>query len=94
MIMGFNTEIEHNGVVFHVQTEPRKDARIETLVYLRGAIIHSLKTSYQELLNSSESSDEKLTRLLKDQHQRVIVQIRSGEIRPPEAPAGSTSPGA
>jgi hypothetical protein len=94
MVMGFNTEIKHNGIVFHIQTEPRKDARIETMVYLRGAVIHSLKTSYQPLLNSSELSDEKLKHLLEDQHRQVIAQIRAGEIAPPEGSAAGVKPGA
>lgn len=94
MVMGFNTEIKHNGLVYHIQTEPRKDARIETIVYLRGAIIHSLKTSYQELLNSPDYSEEKLSRLLKDQHQQVIARIRAGEIAPPKPPTAGSKPGA
>lgn len=92
MVMGFNTEIKHNGIVFHIQTEPRKDSRIETLVYLKGAIIHSLKTSYQELLNAPDYSEEKLSRFLKDQHQQVIARIRAGEIGPPQPPPVSSAP--
>jgi hypothetical protein len=87
MVMGFNTDIKHNGVVYHIQTEPRKDAGIETTVYSRGAVLHSLKTSYQELLNSPDYSDERLKRLLEDQHRRVIARIRAGEITPPASPA-------
>ncbi len=89
MVMGFNTEIKHNGVVYHIQTEPRKDARIETMVYLKGAIIHSLKTSYHELLKSPDYSDEKLKHLLEDQHRQVIARIRAGEIGHLEAAGGS-----
>ena len=51
MVMGFNTDIKFEGVVYHVQTEPRKDARIDTTVYMRGAVIHKLKSSYQDLLD-------------------------------------------
>ncbi len=88
--MGFNSEIEHKGVIYHVQTEPRKDLRIETTVYLRGAIVHSLKTSYQDLRNSPNYDDDKLRLVLKDQHQQVIARIRAGEIVPPGgAPAGA-----
>ncbi len=92
MVMGFNTEIKHNGVVYHVQTEPRKDARIETLVYLKGAIIHSLKTSYQELVDSPDYSEEKLSRFLKDQHQQVIARLRAGEIGAPPTPPAAATP--
>lgn len=91
--MGFNTEIKYNGVVYHVQTEPRKDSRIETTVYLRGAIIHSLKTSYEALRNAPDYSEEKLSRLLKDQHQQVIARILAGQIEPPGGAPAVSPPG-
>jgi hypothetical protein len=86
MVTGFNTDIKVEGVVYHIQTEPRKDSGIETAVYIRGAVIHSLRTSYQALLDSPDYSEEKLRRVLEDQHRQVIARIRGGEIRPP-APA-------
>jgi hypothetical protein len=86
MVTGFNTDIKFDGVVYHIQTEPRKDARIETAVYIRGAVIHSLRTSYQDLLDSADYSEEKLKRVLEDQHRQVIARIRGGEIRPPAPP--------
>ncbi len=85
MVMAFNTEIEQHGVVYHIQTEPRKDARIETVVYLGGAVIHSLTASYQEMLHSPDYSDEKLKRLLTDQHRQVVSRIRAGELALPES---------
>jgi hypothetical protein len=87
MVMGFNTDIKFEDVVYHIQTEPRKDAGIETTVYTRGAVIHSLKTSYQDLLNSPDYSDEKLKHLMEDQHRQVIARIRAGELKPPAQPA-------
>jgi hypothetical protein len=86
MVTGFNTEIKHNGIVFHIQTEPRKEGGIETAVYVRGAVIHSLKTSHQDFTRSPEYTEEKFKRLLEDQHRLVIGRIRAGEILPP-APA-------
>ncbi len=94
MVIGFNTEIKHNGVVYHVQTEPRKDAKIETLVYLGGAIVHSLRTSYEDFLSSPEYTDDNLRRRLEEQHRQVIVRIRAGEIRLPTDPAAGSKPGA
>lgn len=90
MLTGFNTDIKFNNVVYHIQTEPRKDARIETTVYVKGAVIHSLRTSYQELLASPDFSEEKLKRVLEDQHRQVIARIRGGEILPPATPALSS----
>jgi hypothetical protein len=82
MVMGFNTDIKHEGVVYHIQTEPRKDAGIDTTVYTRGAVIHKFKSSYQDLLDSSDFSDEKLKRRLEEQHRLIIARIRGGEIKP------------
>lgn len=84
MVMGFNTDIKYNGVVYHIQTEPRKDAGIETIVYTRGAVIHKLKSSYQLMLDSPDFNDEKLKRVLEDQHRQVIARIRAGEIAAPQ----------
>ncbi|MGD0698114.1 MAG: hypothetical protein ABSB82_25140 [Terriglobia bacterium] len=87
MVTGFNTDIKHEGVVYHVQTEPRKkDAGIETMVYIRGAIIHKLTTSCEEFVRSPEYSDEKLKKMLEDQHRLVIGRIRAGEIKPAAPP--------
>jgi hypothetical protein len=82
MVMGFNTDIKHEGVIFHIQTEVRKDAAIETTVYLRGAVIDKLTSSLQDLLASGDSRDEKIRRRLEDQHRQVIARIRAGEIKP------------
>jgi hypothetical protein len=87
MVTGFNTDIKHNGVVYHIQTEPRKEGGIETTVYMRGAVIHSLKTSHQDFRNSPDYTDDKFKHLLEDQHRQVIARIRAGEIRPPAASA-------
>lgn len=86
MVTGFNTDIKFNNVVYHIQTEPRKEAGIETTVYVKGAVIHSLRSSYQEFLDSPDYSEDKLKRMLEDQHRQVIARIRGGEIHPP-APA-------
>jgi hypothetical protein len=83
MVMGFNTDIERDGVVYHIQTEGRKDAAIETTVYTRGVVIHKLKSSYQDVLDSPGFSEEKVKQRFEDQHRQVIARIRAGEITPP-----------
>ncbi len=81
MVMGFNTDVKQDGMVYHVQTESRK-AAIDTTVYLGGAVIHRCQSSCQDLLNSSDFSDEKLQRRLEEQHRLIIARIRGGEIKP------------
>ncbi len=87
MVMGFNTDIKHEGVVYHIQTEPRKDAGIDTTVYTKGAVIHKYKSSYQDLLDAPDFSDDKLKRRLEDQHRLIISRIRAGEIKPAPQPS-------
>ena len=88
MAMGFNTDIKHNEAVYHVQTEPRKEAEIETTVYYRGAVIYKLKSSYRDLLDAHDFSDLKLQRRLEEQHRIAIGRIRAGKITPASQPVG------
>jgi hypothetical protein len=81
MVMGFNTDIKFEGVVYHIQTEARQGAAIETTVYLRGAVIHCLKTDCQYLLGSPDFTEQQVRKRLEDQHRQVIGRIRAGEIR-------------
>jgi hypothetical protein len=83
MVTGFNTDIKIDNVVFHIQTETRKDSGIETTVYVRGAVIHQLKTSYRDALNSPGFSEDAVKKILEGQHRQVIGKIRGGEIKPP-----------
>lgn len=86
MVTGFNTEIKLDGVVYHIQTETRKDAGIETAVYVGGAVIRKLTTSYQDLLDSSDFSEDQVKSRVEAQHRQVIGGIRAGEIKVPAAP--------
>ena len=81
MVMGFNTDIKFEGVVYHVQTESRKGVALETTVYVRGAIIHCLKTDCQYLLGAPDFTEQQARQRLEDQHRQVIGRIRAGEIR-------------
>lgn len=92
MLSGFNTEIDFEGTRFHIQTEVRKEADIETAVYVKGAIIHSLKTSHPDLSIADEGHEQRFMQLLEGQHRQVIQRIRAGEIGPPSVPASLSDP--
>ncbi|HXH51372.1 MAG TPA: hypothetical protein VNM47_18695 [Terriglobia bacterium] len=87
MVSGFNTEVEFEGTLFHIQTEVRKEADIETAVYVKGAVVHSLKTSHPGLSMAHDGDGQQFTLLLEGQHRQVIAQVRAGEIRPPSVAA-------
>ena len=79
MITGFNTDIEHRGEVFHVQTEDKgvDNPLIESLIYKGGEILGSRRLPYSEIL--SNGYDEKaIVKLMEEQHRNMIQEIRRG----------------
>ena len=81
MITGFNTDVEHEGVVYHVQTEDKgvKTPLILSLVYVGGTILASKRTRYDDLIASG--FDEKtLAERLNRQHRLICAAIHTGRI--------------
>ena len=81
MITGFNTDIEHDGVIYHVQTEDKglDTPIILSLVYVGGAILASKRAPYEDLI-AQGFSDEVLAERLKRQHRLICAAINSGRI--------------
>ena len=81
MITGFNTDIEHDGVVYHVQTEDKglDSPIILSLVYAGGTILASKRSPYEDLI-AEGFSDEALAERLKRQHRLICAAIHSGRI--------------
>ena len=81
VITGFNTDIEHDGVVYHVQTEDKGlDAPIIlSLVYTGGTILASKRSPYGDLIEQG-FSEEILAERLKRQHKLICAAIHSGRI--------------
>ena len=81
MITGFNTDVEYDGVTYHVQTEDKglETPIILTLVYDRGTILASKRQGYEDLFEGG--FDEKaLAAKLKRQHSLICAAIRKGQI--------------
>jgi hypothetical protein len=79
MITGYNTDVRHQEVVFHVQTEDKGAANpfIESLVYVGGQVLASKRANYADLL--AEGRDEKeIIALMDQQHRTMIAAIRQG----------------
>jgi hypothetical protein len=80
MITGYNTDVRHQEVVFHVQTEDKGAANpfIESLVYVGGQVLASKRANYADLL--AEGRDEKeIIALMDHQHRTMIAAIRHGK---------------
>jgi len=81
VITGFNTDIEHDGVIYHVQTEDKglDSPIILSLVYTGGTILASKRSPYEDLI-AEGFSDEALAERLKRQHRLICAAIHSGRI--------------
>jgi hypothetical protein len=79
MITGYNTDVRHNEVVFHVQTEDKGNTNpcIESLIYVGGQVLASRKASYAELL--AEGKEKDILALMDHQHRTMIAAIRHGK---------------
>lgn len=95
MITGFNTDIEYEGVVYHVQTEDKglDSPVILSLVYSGGAILASKRSPYEDLIRGGYS-DEALAERLKRQHMLICAAIHTGRINDLKKMSGrSVEPG-
>lgn len=81
MITGYNTDVEHDGVVYHVQTEDKglETPLILSLVYSGGAILASKRFRYEDLI-ASGFSDGALSERLKRQHLLICAAIHAGRV--------------
>lgn len=80
MITGYNTDVRHGDVVFHVQTEDKGSSNpfIESLVYVGGQVLASKRASYAELLTGGRDEKE-IVALMDHQHRTMIAAIRHGK---------------
>jgi hypothetical protein len=78
MLSGFNTNVRHKGVLFHVQSEDSGRARphIITHLYHGGTILASEKSSYADHLDDSNLGDL-VRNLMEAQHKAVLERLRS-----------------
>ena len=97
MISGFNTDIEHNGTVYHVQTEDkgRPKRMIMSLVYDRGTILASKRVNYEEI------DEKELAARVGRQHKLICAAVQAGRLDelkkmsakvPPSVPGLSPTP--
>lgn len=81
MITGYNTDVEFEGVIYHVQTEDKglSNPLILSLVYDRGTILASKRTPYEDLI--AQGFDESiLEERLNRQHKLMCAAIKAGRL--------------
>ena len=87
MITGHNTDVDYRGRTYHVQTEDkgRSNPVIESLIYQKGHILGSHRTSYADLL-AAGAGEKQIVERLEAQHKRILLYVRSGRYDPDGPP--------
>ena len=95
MQKGFNSDISVKGQRYHVQTEDWgfQNPYLITRVFRNGAVVRTIKTSYQEILSRTQpqtsispnewittNTSETIQRALRAQHTLVVEKLVSGEL--------------
>jgi len=80
MLSGFNTNIRHRGVLFHVQTEDsgRANPHVITHLFHGGNIMASEKRKYTDLLGAADLEAE-VRALMEGQHKAMLKRLRRGD---------------
>jgi len=81
VLTGYNTDVEYDGVVYHVQTEDKglETPVILSLVYTGGAILASKRSPYDDLV--ARGFDEGiLAERLQRQHKLICAAVHAGRI--------------
>jgi hypothetical protein len=76
---GFNTEIEHDGSAFHVQTQDQGTSAhyVESVIYRSGKVLSSRRTYYTSFLNSATLRN-KICEIIQEQHSTILKEITDG----------------
>lgn len=80
-LLGYNTNVRHNGKLYHIQTEDSGVRRPHVITHLfadGGRIIASKKTSYRDLVESG-SYREQVKQLMREQHKAMFIGLRDGD---------------
>ncbi|HBG92568.1 MAG: hypothetical protein A3J81_06005 [Nitrospirae bacterium RIFOXYB2_FULL_43_5] len=86
MLVGYNNNVTYKGKVYHVQTEDSglNNPIIVTLLYIKGTILASKKTSYSHLIGNKDIK-KSVRELMKEQHKAILKELIAGKYAGDEA---------
>lgn len=95
VISGFNTDIEFDNTVYHVQTEDKglKSRLIVSLVYNKGTILASKRVSYDDLA-AGNFKEKELSDRVSHQHKLICAAVKAGRMNELKEMTARSSAGA
>ncbi len=81
MIFGFNSDVKHDDIVYHVQSEAVATSQtLLSTVFVQGKCLGKRSSSYSDQASLPDFSEEKIHEQLKEQHRQVLEAIREGRL--------------
>ncbi len=83
MVKGFNTDINYNGMRYHIQTEDwgEENPYLVSRVFQNGAVLKSLKIHHNEVLPVDLIDKQKtISFIMKVQHDKILDLLTSGQL--------------
>ena len=81
MIFGFNTDVKHGDIIYHVQSEARESENLlQTQVFVRGRCVGKRAISYADTAAQAGFGDPQKEQQLRDQHRLVLEAIKDGKL--------------
>jgi len=76
---GFNENVIHNGVLYHVQTEDggERNPVVTTILFKDGAIIATERSDYSGELQSGDRA-RRVKKIMREQHSDVTRNLQEG----------------
>jgi len=89
MLIGFNENVEADGLTFHVQTEDVSDrAEIVSQVFLEGRVLHTYRVEYGDW-KSEPGWEQRVAAQAKRQHELMVAATQRGRLTPRPQNQGS-----
>ena len=82
MLPGFNHNINHQGVLFHVQTEDKgtNNPIVVTQLFVDGNVLATRRSSYDKFLNKQGVQEITLA-MMQEQHKAMMKDLIHGRIK-------------
>ena len=80
MQKGHNSDITVRGQRYHIQTEDwgKQNPYVVSRVFCNGAVLKTIKTPYQTVIQGPTSTDEAIKTAVQKQHDHIIDILMSG----------------
>jgi hypothetical protein len=82
MSIGFNSNVQVGGAVYHVQTEDRglQHPFVDTVVLSGGQVLYRRSSGYQDLLAEKALDEAALGARIEQQHREILEAVGAGSL--------------